>query len=75
MIKKFIIKLVNWKTREKLSATRFHSDQQDQDKLARERHDQIMKSRGERKYVSETTVPTDQEILGPSEPKPEESHE
>lgn len=71
-MKRFFAKLVNWKTREDLSATRFNSDQQDQAKLARERHEQIMETRRDRKYVSERTIPAEGEILGPSEPSSEE---
>ncbi len=40
--------------------------------LAQERHGQIMASRGDKKYVSERTVPNEKEILGPSESKREE---
>ena len=69
---KFLLKLVNWKTRENLSVTRFQSDQRDQTKLAWERQEQIMESRGDKKYVSERTAPTEGEILGPSESPPEE---
>lgn len=66
MIKKFLAKLVNWtEQRENFSKSRFESDQRDQAKLARERHEQIVVGR-ERKYVSERTVPTQEEILGPS---------
>ncbi len=39
--------------------------------LAQERHGQIIAGR-DKKYVSERTVPTEKEILGPSETKPEE---
>src|SRR3989338_4144098 len=65
-------KLVSWKTRENLPAARFNSDQQDQAKLARERHEQIMESRKDRKYISERIIPAEDEILGPSESSPEE---
>lgn len=66
-MRKFFAKLVSWKTRENLSATRFSSDQQDQAKLARERQEQIMENREDRKYVSERTIPAEDKILGPSE--------
>ena len=69
-MKKFFAKLINWQAQRHNNAERIHSaDQQDQARLARERHEQIMESRGERKYVSERTVPTEQEIEGPSESK------
>lgn len=71
-MKKLLAKLISWRTRENLSATRFNSDQQDQAKLARERQGQIMESRRDRKYVSERTIPAEGEILGPSESSSEE---
>lgn len=67
MIKKFLAKLVNWtEQREDFSKSRFRADGEEQAKLARERHEQIMAER-DRKYVSERTVPAESEILGPSD--------
>ncbi len=72
MIKKFLAKLVNWSgQREDFSKSRFRADQEEQARMARERHEQVMAER-ERKYVSERTVPAEGEILGPSESKPKE---
>lgn len=69
-MKKFFAKLVNWQAQRGNNAERIHeADQQDQARLSRERQEQIMHNRGERKYVSERTVPTEQEIEGPSEPE------
>lgn len=66
MIKKLLAKLVNWsEQRENFSRSRFQADQEDQTKLARERHEQIMAERN-RKYVSERTIPAESEIFGPS---------
>ena len=66
MIKKFLSKLVNWsERREDFAKSWFMSDQKDQSKLTRERHEQIMEER-KRKYVSERKVPAEGEILGPS---------
>ena len=68
MIKKIFAKLVNWSgQREDFSKSRFRADQEDQARMARERLEQIMTGR-DKKYVSEQTVPTEGEILGPSEP-------
>ena len=69
-MKKFFLKLVNWQAQRSNNAERIHeADQQDQARLSRERHEQIMEGRGDRKYVSERMVPTEQEIEGPSESK------
>ena len=73
-MRKFLAKLVSWKTRENLSATRFSSDQQDQAKLAREKHQQIMEGRRDKKYVSEMTVPAG-EVRRPEDSVAEETHE
>ena len=70
MIKKFFIKLVNWQAQRGNNVERIHeADQKDQADLSRDRHRQIMESRGDNKYVSERTIPTEQEIEGPSESK------
>lgn len=70
MIKKFFIKLTGaWNQRENTPAMRLEADQKDQAKLTRERHEQIMESRGDRKYVPERAIPSDEEILGPSDSK------
>lgn len=67
MIKKLLVKLVGWREqRANLPATRFESEQKDEAKLARERHEDIMRSR-DKKYVSEQIVPAEEEILGPSD--------
>ena len=67
MIKKFFIKLMNWsEQRENFSASSFRTNQADQAKLARERHEQIMAGRN-KKYVSEQTIPTEENLLGPSD--------
>ncbi len=73
MFKKIIAKLVNWtEQREDFSKSRFATDQKDQAKLARERHEQVMTGR-DRKYVSERTIPAEEEILGPSDSELKES--
>ena len=51
----------------KIIQERLKTDQE----LAQERHGQIMVGR-DKKYVSERTVPTEGEILGPSETEPKE---
>ena len=67
MIKKLLAKLVGFREqRANLPATRFESEQKDEAKLARERHEDIMRSR-EKKYVSERTIPAEEDILGPSD--------
>lgn len=71
MIKKIIAKLMNWQEQRGNNPERIHgSEQKDRHKeeaeLAKERHDEIMRNR-DRKYVSERTAPTDEEILGPSD--------
>ena len=67
MIKKLLAKLVGFREqRANFPATRFESEQKDEAKLARERLEDIMKSR-ERKYVSERTKPAEEDILGPSD--------
>lgn len=66
MIKKILAKLVNWSgQREDFSKSRFQADQEEQARMARERNVQIMAGR-DKKYVSEQTVPSEEEILGPS---------
>lgn len=67
MIKKIFAKLMNWsEQRENFSASRFRTNQADEARMARERHEQIMAGR-DKKYVSEQTVPSEEEILGPSD--------
>lgn len=75
MIKKFILKLVNYVgIREDLSARNFQTDQKDQAKVARDNLKQIMESHeahGERKHNLEETTerkpPTEAKILSPSD--------
>ncbi len=67
MIKKFLAKLVNWtEQKEDFAKSAFRADQKDQERMARERHEQIMTGR-DKKYVSERTVPSKEEVLGPSD--------
>ena len=67
MIKKILAKLVNWSgQRENFSASRFMANQADESEMARERQRQIMDSR-DKKYVSEVTTPSGEEIIGPSD--------
>lgn len=74
MIKKIFAKLINFsERREDVSKSAFMADSVEQARMARERHEQIMRERGEHKYVSERTVPTEGEIVGPSESKPEDT--
>ena len=69
MIKKLLAKLVGFREqRANLPAIRHESEQKDEAKLARERLEDIMRSR-DKKYVSEQTVPSEEEILCPSESK------
>ena len=69
MIKKILAKLANWsEQREDFSKSRFRASQEDQAKLDRERQEQILSGR-DKKYVSERTVPPEEEILGPSDSK------
>lgn len=69
MIKKFLAKLANWtEQREDFSKSRFRVGEEDQAEMTRERHEQIMAER-DREYVSEWTVPTEREIVGPGESK------
>ncbi|OGN34110.1 MAG: hypothetical protein A3G51_00795 [Candidatus Yanofskybacteria bacterium RIFCSPLOWO2_12_FULL_43_11b] len=66
MIKKFFAKLMNFtEQKENFAKSAFRADQKEQERMARERHEQIMAER-EHKYVSERTVPSEGEILGPS---------
>ena len=67
MIKKLLAKLVNLsEQRENFAKSRFRSSKDDEAKLAKERHEQIMASR-EKKYVSEVTAPSEEDVLGPSD--------
>ncbi len=70
MIKKFLAKLINSWDRMP-DASKQKAKNREEAELAKERHDQVMADR-ERKYVSERTVPTEGEILGPSEPESKE---
>ena len=75
-MRKFFAKLVNWQAQRDDNAEMIHSaDQHDQAKLSREREDQIMKSRGSRKYVSEISIPSEDKITGPTDSKPKESQD
>ncbi len=70
MIKKFLVKLINYGgTRENNPQTIHNSIKKadENSELAKERHKMIMESREDRKYVSERTVPPEEEIRGPSE--------
>ena len=70
MIKKILAKLMNsTEQKENFAKSAFRADQKEQERMARERHEQIMRERGEYKHVSERTVPTEGEIVGPSESK------
>lgn len=65
-------KLVGFREqRANLPAIRHEAEQKDEAALARERHEDIMRSRGQ-KYVSERTIPAEEKILGPSD---SETHE
>lgn len=67
MIKKLVAKLVAWREKETDFARRtFKEKSAEESREAEQRHQQIMAGR-EQKYVSERTVPADEEILGPSE--------
>jgi len=71
MIKKILAKLMNFtEQKEDFAKSAFRAAQKDEEKMARERQEQIMAGR-DKKYVSEQTVPTEGEILGPSESKEE----
>lgn len=60
-------KLVNFtEQKEDFSKSAFRAGQKEQERMARERHEQIMAGR-DKKYVSEQTVPNEGEILGPSD--------
>ncbi len=66
MIKKFLIKLINWsERREDFSKSAFRAAQKDDGKIARECHEQIVAGRN-KKYVSDQIVPAEEQILGPS---------
>ena len=70
MIKKFLVKLVNYGgTRENNPKTIHDSIERagENSKLAEERHRIIMEGRGNNKYRSEVTPPTDDEVTGPSD--------
>ena len=67
MIKKLLAKLVGFREqRANLPAIRHEAEQKDEAALARERHEDILRSR-DKKYVSERTTPAEKEILGPSD--------
>ncbi|MBI4158019.1 MAG: hypothetical protein HY505_00120 [Candidatus Yanofskybacteria bacterium] len=68
MIKKFLIKLTGWREKEtNFSARTFKEKSAEESREAKERHQQIMEGRGDKKYVSERTAPSESEILGPSD--------
>ncbi len=72
MLKKLLAKLMNYtEQKENFAKSAFNADRAEQERMARENHEQVMAER-QRKYVSERTVPAEGEILGPSESKPEE---
>ena len=72
MIKKILAKLVSsWDRMPDVTKQRANIESE----LAEERRQQIMANReaeGRQKYVSERTVPTEGEIVGPSDFKPKE---
>ena len=75
MIKKLLAKLVGWREKESNFALRtFKEKSAEESREAKDRHDETMAGR-EQKYVSERTTPAEGELLGPSDSKPEESHE
>jgi len=66
-MKKFLIKLVNWQAQRDDNPKMIHdANQQDQARLAREKNEQVTE---DKKYVSKRTIPSEEKILGPSEPK------
>ena len=73
MIKKFFAKLVGWQEQRANVPQRIHeangNDHELEAEMARERHAQIIHERGDKKYVSERTIPTEKEVTGPSEEK------
>jgi len=67
MIKKFLAKLVAWREKESNFALRtFKEKSAEESRKAEETHREIMAGRGQ-KYVSERTVPAEEDILGPSD--------
>lgn len=74
MIRKLIAKLIsrrepgNWnvRLRDNLPERRFLEESAQESRLAEERQRQIMANR-DKKYVSERTIPSESEILGPSD--------
>lgn len=67
MIKRFLTKLVAWREKETNFAARtFKEKSAEESRKAKERQEQIMAGR-EKKYVSERTIPAEEEILGPSD--------
>lgn len=69
MIKRIIARLTGFsQQRENLAQERFVSDNKREAELARERHDMEMEQR-RKKYVSEVTAPSEEEIVGPSDSK------
>ena len=74
MIRKLIAKLISHRESQfnndrlgmDIRAKRFQEESAHESRLAKERQEQIMAGR-DRKYVSERTIPSDEEILGPSD--------
>ena len=74
MIKKFFVQFVGeWNKRANTPHMVHEAAQKKlnerERELSDERHRQIMEGRGENKYVSERTTPTEEEITGPSDSK------
>lgn len=64
--------MVGWREqRGNFPTERFGSEQKDKEKLVHERQKQEMKDK-EKEYVSERTVPSENETTGPSESSLEE---
>ena len=67
MIKKILAKLMNFtEQKEDFAKSAFRAAQKDEEKMARERQEQIMAGR-DKKYVSEQTIPSEEKVLGPSD--------
>ena len=74
-MKKFFAKLMNWQAQRGNNAERiYEADQKDQAELARGRLEQIMKGRGDKKYLSEKTIPAG-EVRRPDDSVVEKSGE
>lgn len=67
-MKKFFAKLMGIREqREDFAARTFGERSAQESRDAKERHDQIMESRGDKKYVSEVIPPSSEEVTGPSD--------